>query len=243
MPNFTARGVSVRRRNRARRVRRRAVGARDRPDGQMVPGRQDRGLSGRSAGRRVRQQRLQRLQAGRARSRAERDLLLLRLGPAEDADPDSAGGGDQGGRHCDLRLRRRTRDGAAGRSGLCAGDDLHLAQHFAAGEREEIRAERLRLCRRAELLRRLLAGERSGQARQTQVGRQRLRLGAEGAGRRPRPAHRRRDRRVREGRRQGHLPGDRHGDQRRSERRHGDVRRRDRRPIRTSRSSSPTTAA
>ena len=54
-----------------------------------------------------------------------------------------------------------------------------------------------------------------------------VRLGSQRPGRRPRLAHRRRDRGDREGRRQGHLSGDRQGDRRRSERRHRDLRRRD----------------
>ena len=117
--------------------------------------------------------------------------------------------------------------GADGRSGLRAGHDLHHPQHVAPREPEEIFGQGLRLCRRAQLFRRLCTRRRSGEARQAQARRQRFRLGPQGPGRRSRPAHRGRDRRLHQGGSENNLSGDRCGDQRRSERRHRDLRRRD----------------
>ena len=209
-------------------LRRGDVSLRDRPRGQMVPGRQDRRLSGRPAGRRLRQQRLQRLSPGRARSRTVGHLLLLELGSQHDDDPAPAGDRDQGRRHRLHGPSGRRRHRSADRQGLrrrasssppptppCPrrrrstgpqGMGYVGAPNHAAG-----------YALGAEAAKR--AGLKSGD--------EAFVWGLKGQGGDRGSAHGRRDRGARKGGRQGHLSGDRHGDRRRSERRHRDLRRRD----------------
>ena len=157
-----------------------------------------------------------------------RHLLFLRLGPQQDADPDPAGAGDQGRRHRHLWLRRRGGDRARwsirpsrrARSSPPSTPSLPESQKkYSAKGFGYVGAPNYSAGY-------ALAAEAAKRAR-LKPGDKRFRLGPQGPGRRSRPAHRRRDRRLRARPAPNNLSGDRRGDQRRSERRHRDLRRRD----------------